>query len=369
MHLEGLLEPTASTRRKPLIIARSLLRVRGIALDEIPPADRLGSLESQLQAWQAFPNPLVWVQVFDAHAVAYACDADVLGPELAAESDIWPEPALRPDAEDGLRLVRCLSGFEGQCWRSGRLLHSRWWVDMPTDGDWQLFVRASAQSSGDAALPELEDLAWLQPRRRLQRLGQFSDGRAEALKLVAGLLAFCLLGFGAYVGREVQLAYASRDSAAHEVQLLEQEAAPAQAAQDLAQRRRQELQGIVAGLQGVEPLALIDHLARQLQRGVVIKELELQGQDLRLLLELPAEVSRSALIEALESGAWLSGLAEQKDTAGNRAWVGLQAHLKQLRPPAAKQAAVGVKQGAVAAPAAPSRSSVEIPPELLKGKP
>lgn len=118
--------------------------------------------------------------------------------------------------------------------------------------------------------------------------------------------------------------------------------------------------------EAVQPLEVLDHLARVLQRGVVIKELELQGQELRLTLEAPPELSRSALIESLESGAWLTGVAEQKDGA-NRAWITLQARLKGLRPPAAVQSAGGVKRSST--DALPGQDKAPAPPaDVQKGK-
>ncbi len=364
-----MLEPQRPQRRKILILARSLLRVRHVALDDIPPQDRLGALESQLRAWQPFPACRIWVQMSGTHALAYACDSTQLPEDMPAAVQCLPEGALRPAGEEGLRLVQCLQGVEGQRWKSGQLAHSRWWAAVPTPDEWMAFVRASGQSQAESPVPPVESPPFQWPTVRLQALDQLRDSRTEVLHLAGLLLVFSLIGFAAYVGHEAQQSYDARERARQVLGTLEQEAAPARRAQDKAMRSRADLEAMTQTLQAVQPLELIDHLARVLQRGVVIKELELQGQELRLVLEPPAELSRSALIESLESAGWLAGVAEQKDTA-NRAWISLQARLKSPRPPAAVQGEGGVKRSSTdAVPSADKDKAAPptIPPELLKG--
>ncbi|HLO96373.1 MAG TPA: hypothetical protein VK195_18850 [Burkholderiaceae bacterium] len=307
--------------------------------------------------------------MFDSHAQAYACDATALPEDLPASTSCWPEVALRAIGEDGLRLVRCLKGVEGQSWKSGRLEHSRWWAEPPSANEWMAFARAAGQSAVGLALPEPQDLPYQAPAIRLQVLDQLSDTRTELLRMGGLLLVFSLVGFGTYVAHEVQQAHEARTQAAQALERLDQDAAPARAAQDRALRGRADLEAMTRVLQAVQPLEFVEHLARVLQRGVVIKELELQGLEVRLVLEPPPDLSRSGLIESLEAGGWLVGVAEQKDTP-NRAWISLQARLKALHPPTQAKEDAGAKrsstegQGTQKPSAAPT-----IPPELLKGTP
>lgn len=53
-----------------------------------------------------------------------------------------PESLVYSPIKDGLRLVKCLEGVEGQCWHRGDLIASRWWGQEPTQSQWQSFVRS-----------------------------------------------------------------------------------------------------------------------------------------------------------------------------------------------------------------------------------
>ena len=59
-----------------------------------------------------------------------------------------PEPLIYEPLEDGARLIRCIEGVEGQVWRNGSLIASRWWRAAPSDQEWRQFLR---RAGGDAA--------------------------------------------------------------------------------------------------------------------------------------------------------------------------------------------------------------------------
>ena len=103
---------------------------------------------------------------------AFAMDAEAVN-AVPSGAAIWPEGLLHAAGTDGLRLVRCIEGVEGQCWAAGHLRASRWWRDEPSDTDWQAFCRAVQQP--DVALPAAEELPWQRPVRPisgLEDLGQ-----------------------------------------------------------------------------------------------------------------------------------------------------------------------------------------------------
>ena len=64
----------------------------------------------------------------------------------------WPEPLLEEPGV-GLRLVKRGSGAEAQCWRDGRLYQSRWWPRLPSEQDWERFVRAAGEDPDRHPLP------------------------------------------------------------------------------------------------------------------------------------------------------------------------------------------------------------------------
>jgi hypothetical protein len=56
---------------------------------------------------------------------------------------VLPETALQARREDGLHLIECLEGVEGQFWAEGELKASRWWSETPASDQWLEFVRAT----------------------------------------------------------------------------------------------------------------------------------------------------------------------------------------------------------------------------------
>ncbi len=74
---------------------------------------------------------------------------------------VRPEGALQAKAADGLRLVTCMEGIEGQFWSKGELQASRWWPETPSRAQWLDFQRASGvviDSLADA--PPAEHPVW-----------------------------------------------------------------------------------------------------------------------------------------------------------------------------------------------------------------
>ncbi len=78
-----------------------------------------------------------------------------------------PESLAQTPHPDGARLVRGLSGFEGQIWDNANLRASRWWAGQPRSSDWDGFIRAAQETFGlldrgplDMALPVAVDVPW-----------------------------------------------------------------------------------------------------------------------------------------------------------------------------------------------------------------
>lgn len=90
----------------------------------------------------------IWV--WDAARVRDAMQALGVRP---GRITVLPETALQARREDGLHLVGCLEGVEGQFWAEGELKASRWWAEAPTPDQWLEFVRATGMVVH--ALPEV----------------------------------------------------------------------------------------------------------------------------------------------------------------------------------------------------------------------
>ena len=136
-----------------------------------------------------------------------------------------PETIAQIPHSHGARLVKGLSGFEGQIWNKENLIASRWWGREPSDADWSLFMRAASetlaqQSSTDLAVsrPAPTEVPWRDDlpvfdldRDRLSQL--FSPPR---LALAAGALAGCFAFYtaGQYLRETIALSGVSEQTAA-----------------------------------------------------------------------------------------------------------------------------------------------------------
>ena len=56
---------------------------------------------------------------------------------------VLPETLARIPLSNGVRLVSCIEGYEGEMWSEDILMASRWWPAPPSLRDWQLFLRAA----------------------------------------------------------------------------------------------------------------------------------------------------------------------------------------------------------------------------------
>jgi hypothetical protein len=113
---------------------------------------------------------------------------------------VVPESAMRAPKSEGVHLIGCLDGVEGQVWSDGELRASRWWADTPSREQWLDFqLGAGVVLRSADGPPPVQALAW---RSRPwtssgSGLGFGIERRGrEAAVLAAGL---ALAAFG-YVG-------------------------------------------------------------------------------------------------------------------------------------------------------------------------
>ncbi len=332
------------------------MRYRAFDLRDLPVAEWSGALRSQLAAWQPFPESHWVVQLASGWAQVHAIPRDTVS-DLAPSVRCWPESTLHePLLDQGVRLLAALEGFEGQVWAGGILRVSRWWPRLPSDEEWQAFVRASGLGGGaEVQRPAVETLAWRTPLVSPVALHQLGQGSMRPLQAIASVALLALLALTGYATHDTWDAYQAHVSSAAEAEALRTQVEPVLKARERAAALQQDLAALLAPLTAAQPLEVLDHLSRRLPNGVLLKEFDLQGLEVRLLLEAPADVSRSRLIEALEAGGWFTGVSEQ---TGSRAGIVLQMTLASPRPPTASNTEAGVSQRSDEAPA----SAPSLPP-------
>lgn len=139
-----------SDRRVSWIVGRSFLRHNLFEVAEsLPDAKRKSALGLLVRKWSPFAVTGFSAQWLGNKASVYAWDGaqvssaiDAAGAD-AARCTIWPETFFRPAHTDGPVLAAMSDGVEGQVWRRGLLVATRWWADVPTARDWMLFLRSA----------------------------------------------------------------------------------------------------------------------------------------------------------------------------------------------------------------------------------
>lgn len=148
-----------------------------------------------------FGTDFVTLWLWDQRAVRSA--AETVGVDLR-RLPVLPEPALRPTAADGVRLVATVDGVEAQSWHNANLAASRWWPSPPDESAWMLFQRGAAvrPERMQAMVPSPVPLEWLhRPWTKSRVPGSFDLGRIDLRLAAAGIGAAVFIAYG-YLGGE-----------------------------------------------------------------------------------------------------------------------------------------------------------------------
>ncbi len=203
-------ELPGSDRRVSWIVGRSFLRHNLFEVAEsLPEPKRKSALGLLVRKWSPFPSTGFSAQWAGNKASVYAWDAAQVSAGIAAAGldparcTIWPETFFRPAHADGAVLAAMCDGVEGQVWRRGLLVATRWWPAPPPARDWMLFLRAagvdtsqtSATVPAPAALGELLAGPWTvaaTPITDIWSLVQNNQAAAIAAAVVAAPFLYFL---------------------------------------------------------------------------------------------------------------------------------------------------------------------------------
>lgn len=316
----------SSGRRTAQVVSRSLLRVRYFSLGNMPKSARRSALLVQIQAWAPFPESSYAVVWREQGALAFAWDrslflrrADAAG--LPTEGvTVIPETLLLPCQAEGVTLNLCEAGCVGQYWQGGDPVHSRWWPEWPDAEAWLNFQRGVGIAH-DAQLPlppqPASPPAWLeQPWARPLDLDALRGQGRLWEHAAMGALALLLLAPTFWLARDWRESEAALESVNSRKTELESRVKPILEAREQAEAAIGTAQALADQIDHPDAMALLLHLSRVLpQDGSKVRELEWQGQQLRLSLSTPPSVQRSVYVKALESGQWLREVREAPESA------------------------------------------------------
>ncbi|MFM7785202.1 MAG: hypothetical protein ACKPE6_11265 [Gammaproteobacteria bacterium] len=303
------------------VVSRALCRFRYVSFDGVPAGSRLGYLGVQLQAWAPFAEAEFSVSLGEGGASVYAWDRQVFTERCALSgakpvaNRVYPEGFLLETAQDGVRLEHCVSGVEARVFRGGELLHSRWWPETPDAASWRNFLRASGidpESAPATPQPRGDRVDWLaEPRGEPALYSTLLDVPRVRLHQALAVAALLLLVPTLWLGKSLLGSMARSEDLAETRRALEVDAGPLMRAREEALAGAATLEALRAQTEGKSPVSLVAGVSRLLpEDGTVLRELEWQGKQLRLVLAPGAKASRTTYVKALEDSGWLSGVHE-----------------------------------------------------------
>ena len=289
------------------VLARPLYRFHVIDLASVPQKNRAQALQLELAQWTPFSHPAYYVGWNGAQALIWAWDNEKVGAAIAAQGqkparvEVLPETLLQTPLHSGPCLARCIDGFEGQLWRSGKLQNSRWWPQPPSAQEWLMFQR-DAGVPPDEQLQEvptarggvLADQAWL------NAAGQ-ADSAVVYEQLAYAAIALALLLPTLWYGSQWYHLQDSTRQLGEKRQAMQAEATP------IAQARSQALdaQARIQSLSKLSPypdqLVLIAKLTQILpQDKSMLKDWDFQNGQLKFTLTGQSDISATHTIGLLQ---------------------------------------------------------------------
>jgi hypothetical protein len=169
--VDGVTPPEPGSGRRQWVLSRALcLYARFPVPKDLAAAKREAALRLKILEWSPYPSPGLLIDWAEADAGVWVWDSQKVADAIRAEGQdpkrvtVLPETALAEPGTEGARIVSGLEGLDGQAWRQGRLIASRWWADLPSAEEWRRFQRAAALAPGrqSAEPPEPEPAAWRQ---------------------------------------------------------------------------------------------------------------------------------------------------------------------------------------------------------------
>jgi hypothetical protein len=228
-------EPSVKGGRRYWLVSRRLCRFFKIPL--LADASTRGQLEAlglQIERLSPFAETgshfhfgvnFINLWLWDSRMVSDAANA--IGVDLRRVS-VLPESALQP-LGDGVRVIECLDGVEGQCWEQGSLVASRWWPCPPDSRGWVLFQRGAAVGPDrlNTNQPPAAALPWLaRPWTSSPTEGWGGIGNVDLPFAAAGIAVVLLIGY-AYLGAESLRLIWDRSAVEGQIAVHSAEAAPA----------------------------------------------------------------------------------------------------------------------------------------------
>jgi len=288
-HQNEIQRPPAGRGGREWVLSRGLCHYRCFDLTDIPLGRRDEALQLQIQQWSPFTHSgsySVWRQ---SQAQTWVWDQDqqqqVQQAQAVRQARLLPEGVLRAPLTEGLRLLTCLDGLEGQVWREGVLQASHWWQTTPSLQAWQRFQRAQGLPATPVPSPlslPLLDKPWGRARTA-SGIGGLRQERVWVFGLAAlGLSALVWQSVGIWQWRQ------ALDQVASQIDSLNARTTPVLEARSQAMTDRLAIETLLALNPYPHQLQLLAEVADRLPAGVRLLEWHYQTGQLNFTLEAPS---------------------------------------------------------------------------------
>jgi hypothetical protein len=305
------------------VLSRAHVRLAHFAIDKLPARARESAIRLFLLQESPYTQTgFAWLERAGTAEIWYWDDGRIAALLAAAKLasvrvQLVPEPLLKQATGKTVLLLRAIDGYEGQVWRSGKIVASCWWPASPDEADWLNFLRDGGCAA--SPLPTVLNANWLADRpaglhvfRAVARSGVGNEVSFYlALALLLGLAAIAMGSWQMKLDSALVSRQAERDALATRLEA------------SLAQRERAEsdLARIDTLRQNEAPLSqlrLLDDLARAgVGEGEKLKlvEWDVRNGKLKAVLAMTQkEVSRRELLARLAKVKGLSHVRLQVDT-------------------------------------------------------
>lgn len=201
-----------------------------------------------------------------------------------------PETAYADPFEEGTRLVQCHEGVEGQIWKAGQLIASRWWTEAPPEAEWILFLRGAGAEAAyvDQAVPPLTPLvqplpkSWAHTRPLAGGFTVESLYSNEALAVLAILL---LLPVGFYTG-QILHAWGSISGMQRDIATMGTDTEKVELEKKAAERNLKKINTLLELHPYKHPVHILKNVVEALgENNITLSEFKVTGDLVTLLLQ------------------------------------------------------------------------------------
>ena len=290
------------------VLSRPLYRFQTFDLAQVPANNRAQALRLELSQWTPFPNSDYYIGWHAQQALVWCWNADQVSPAIAAQKlkpqrvRILPESVLHAALQNGLCLTQCQQGYEGQLWCEQKLTRSRWWPQLPTQGEWLMFQRDAGIPPGEqqeqlpsARAGTLLDQPWV------SEVGSASDKALQMERLIVALGALILLLPTFWYGFSLLKLQHSAAALAEQKAELRQKTEPITQARNQVLDHLTRIDALLALAPYPEQLALMATLADILPADkAYIKQWDYRQGQLKFTLSSPNDIAATHLIGILQ---------------------------------------------------------------------